>query len=82
MIYLRSYVFDNDDSNASFHDEQLPAIAARNGFGWMFSRTSTGSNEVKTFTQKKKYKNKTNNSKNNSKLSFLVLFSQRDRSLP
>ena len=82
MIYLRSYVFDNDDSNASFHDEQLPAIAARNGFGWMFSRTSTGSNQVKTFTQKKKYKNKTNNSKNNSKLSFLVLFSQRDRSLP
>ena len=82
MIYLRSYVFDNDDSNASFHDEQLPAIAARNGFGWMFSRTSTGSNQVKTFTQKKKYKNKTNNSKNNSKLSFLVLFSQHDRSLP
>ena len=82
MIYLRSYVFDNDRSNASFHDEQLPAIAARNGFGWMFSRTSTGSNQVKTFTQKKKYKNKTNNSKNNSKLSFLVLFSQRDRSLP
>ena len=82
MIYLRSYVFDNDDSNASFHDEQLPAIAARNGFGWMFSRTSTGSNQVKTFTQKKKYKNKTNNSKNNSKLSFLVLFSQPDRSLP
>ena len=82
MIYLRSYVFDNDDSNASFHDEQLPAIAARNGFGWIFSRTSTGSNQVKTFTQKKKYKNKTNNSKNNSKLSFLVLFSQRDRSLP
>ena len=82
MIYLRSYVFDNDDSNASFHDEQLPAIAARNGFGWMFSRTSTGSNQVKTFTQKKKYKNKTYNSKNNSKLSFLVLFSQRDRSLP
>ena len=82
MIYLRSYVFDNDDSNASFHDEQLPAIAARNGFGWMFSRTSTGSNQVKTFTQKKKYKNKTNNSKNNSKLSYLVLFSQRDRSLP
>lgn len=82
MIYLRSYVFDNDDSNASFHDEQLPAIAARNGFGWMFSRTSTGSTQVKTFTQKKKYKHKTNNSKNNSKLSFLVLFSQPDRSLP
>ena len=82
MIYLRSYVFDNDDSNASFHDEQLPAIAARNGFGWMFSRTSTGSAQVKTFTQKKKYKHKTNNSKNNSKLSFLVLFSQPDRSLP
>ena len=58
MIYLRSYVFDNDDSNASFHDEQLPAIAARNGFGWIFSRTSTGSNQVKTFTQKKNTKTK------------------------
>ena len=56
MIYLRSYVFDNDDSNASFHDEQLPAIAVRNGFGWMFSRTSTGSTQVKTFTQKKTQK--------------------------
>ena len=58
MIYLRSYVFDNDDNNASFHDEQLPAIAARNGFGWMFSRTSTGSTQVKTFTQKKNTKTK------------------------
>ena len=56
MIYLRAYVFDNDDSNASFHDEQLPAIAARNGFGWMFSRTSTGSTQVKTFTRKKPQK--------------------------
>ena len=36
--------------------EQLPAIAARNGFGWMFSRTSTGSTQVKTFTQKKPQK--------------------------
>ena len=82
MIYLRSYVFDNDDSNASFHDEQLPAIAARNSFGWLAHRQAVLKWKL---SRKKKHKNKTNNSnnsKNNSKLSLLVLFSQPDRSLP
>ena len=33
-IYL--HVFDNNESNPSFHEEQLLAIAARSGFSWMF----------------------------------------------
>ena len=53
MIYFYLHVFDNNDSNPSFHEEQLPAIAADSGFGWMFSHTSAGSLQVKTFTQKK-----------------------------
>ena len=33
MIYFYLYVFDNNDGNPSFHEEQLPAIAARGSFG-------------------------------------------------
>ena len=54
MINFYLYVSDNNDSNPSFHEEQLPAIAARRGSWWMFSHASTGSLQVKTFTQKKK----------------------------
>ena len=36
-------------------------MAAHSGFGWMFSHTSTGSSQVKNFTQKK---NNNNNKKN------------------
>ena len=53
MINFYLYVSDNNDSNPSFHEEQLPAIAARRGSWWMFSHASTGSLQVKTFTQKK-----------------------------
>ena len=42
---------DCNDRNSSFHGEQLPVIAACSGFGWMFSHASTGSLQVKTFTQ-------------------------------
>ena len=52
MINFYLYVSDNNDSNPSFHEEQLPAIAARRGSWWMFSHASTGSLQVKTFTQK------------------------------
>ena len=53
-IYFYLHVFENNDSNPSFHEEQLPLIAACSGFGWMFSHKLTGSLHVKTFTQKKK----------------------------
>ena len=33
MIYFLLYVFDNNDSNPSFHEERLPAIAASSDFG-------------------------------------------------
>ena len=46
-------------------------MAAPSGFGWMFSHTSTGSSQVKTFTQKKN----NNNNKNISKLPLLILYS-------
>ena len=36
VISFNSYVFKNNDSNPSFDEEQLPAIAARSGFGGMF----------------------------------------------
>ena len=55
-IYFYLHVFENNDSNPSFHEEQLPLIAACSGFGWMFSHKLTGSLHVKTFTQKKKKK--------------------------
>ena len=54
MIYFYLQVFENNDSNPSFHEEQLSLIAACSGFGWMFSYKLTGSLHVKTFTQKKK----------------------------
>ena len=73
MINFYLYVSDNNDSNPSFHEEQLPAIAARRGSWWMFSHASTGSLQVKTFTQKKN-NNNSNNSKNNSNLSLLMLY--------
>ena len=38
MIYFYLRVFDNNYSNPLFHEEQLPAIVADSGFGWMFSR--------------------------------------------
>ena len=82
MINFYLYVSDNNDSNPSFHEEQLPAIAARRGSWWMFSHASTGSLQVKTFTQKKNNNNSnnnnnnnnSNNSKNNSNLSLLMLY--------
>ena len=63
MTYFYSYVFDNNDSNPSLHEEQLPAIAARSGFCWLFSHASTGSLQVKTFTRKKDNNNNSNKSK-------------------
>ena len=54
MIYFHLYVFNNNNSNPSFHEEQLPAIAAHSSFGWIFPHTSTGSSQVKIFTQQKK----------------------------
>ena len=42
---------DSNDRNSSFHGEQLPVIATCSGFAWMFSHASTGSLQVKTFTQ-------------------------------
>ena len=36
MTYIYLHIFDNNESNPSFHEEQLLAIAARSGFGWMF----------------------------------------------
>ena len=52
MIYSYFNVFDNNDINPSFHEEQLSTIAACSGFGWIFSHASTGSIEVKTSMQK------------------------------
>ena len=74
MIYFYLHVFDNNDSNPSFHEEQLPAIAADSGFGWMFSHTSTGSLQVKTFTQKKKNNNNNNcyGNRNIKQFKFIV----------
>ena len=54
MTYFNSYVFDNNDSNPSLHEEQLPAIAARSGFCWLFSHASTGSFTSENFHAKKK----------------------------
>ena len=76
MIYFYLYVLDDDDSNPSFHKEQFPAIAARSGFGWMFSHISTRRLQMKTFTQRKKIKTV----KNNSNSSLLML--HPDRSPP
>ena len=36
MIYFYLHVFDNNDSNPSFHEEQLPAIAADSGLAGCF----------------------------------------------
>ena len=38
MTYIYLHIFDNNESNPSFHEEQLQllAIAARSGFGRMF----------------------------------------------
>ena len=36
MTYIYLHIFDNNESNPSFHEEQLLAIAARSGFGRMF----------------------------------------------
>ena len=37
MIYFYLCVFGRNNSNPSFHEKQLLAIAACSGFGWMFS---------------------------------------------
>ena len=34
MTYIYLHIFDNNESNPSFHKEQLLAIAGRGGFGW------------------------------------------------
>ena len=47
---------NNNDSNPSFHEEQLPGIVTRSGFAWMFPHASTCRLQVRTFTQKKKTK--------------------------
>ena len=38
MTYIYLHIFENNESNPSFHEEQLQllAIAARSGFGRMF----------------------------------------------
>ena len=36
MIYFYLNVFGGKDSNLSFHEKQLPIIAACSGFGWTF----------------------------------------------
>ena len=51
-LYFYLNIFGNNDNNPSFRKEQLPATAARSGFGWMFSHASTGSWQVKTFSEK------------------------------
>ena len=79
MINFLLYVFDKNDSNPPFHKERLPAIAGSSDFGWMFSHASTGSLQVKTFTQEKKNDNN-NISKNSSNLSLLMLYFRPDRS--
>ena len=53
MIHFYLYVFDNNERNPSFHEEQFPAIAACSHFGGMFFQASTGSLQVKIFTRKK-----------------------------
>ena len=77
---------NKNDSNPSFHEEQLPAIATRSGFAWMFSHASTCRLQVRTFTQKKKNKKTTatvttRTTVNNSNLSLLLIFFRPDRSL-
>ena len=78
---------NNNDSNPSFHEEQLPTIATRSGFAWMFSHASTCRLQVRTFTQKKKKQknnsnsNNSNDSINNSNLSLLLILFRPDRSL-
>ena len=69
-IYL--HVFDNNESNPSFHEEQLLAIAARSGFGWMFLTHWQALYKWKFSRKKNKTKqNNDNNSKNNLSLSLL-----------
>ena len=34
--FISNNTSDNNDSNPSFHEEQLPTIAAHSGFGWNF----------------------------------------------
>ena len=63
MTYIYLYIFDNNESNPSFHDEQLLAIAARSGFGWMFFTHWQVLNKWKISRQKTKTKqNNDNNS--------------------
>ena len=52
MSYFYSCVFYNNERNPSFHEEQLPVIAACSERGWMFSNASTGSLQSKNFMQK------------------------------
>ena len=66
---LSQLMSDNKDSNPSFHEEQLPAIAAHSSFPFLFFHPSTGTSQVKTLTQKKQ-----KNGKNNSNLSLLMLY--------
>ena len=56
---LSQLMSDNKDSNPSFYEEQLPAIAAHSTFPFLFFHLSTGTSGVKTFTQKKTNKKKT-----------------------
>ena len=79
-IYL--HVFDNNESNPSFHEEQLLAIAARSGFGWMFLTHWQALYKWKFSRKKKTKQNNDNNSKNNLSLSLLTLYFRPDRSLP
>ena len=84
MINFYLYVSDNNDSNPSFHEEQLPAIAARRGSWWMFSHASQAvykwklsrknNNNNNNNSNNNNNNNNSNNSKNNSNLSLLMLY--------
>ena len=75
MIYFYLRVFDNNYSNPSFHEEQLPAIAADSGFGSGCFLTHRQAVYKWKLSRKKKNNNNNNNcygNRNIKQFKFIV----------
>ena len=82
MIYFYLNFFRSMERNLSFHEKQIPIIAACSGFGWMFFMHRQAVYEWKLLS--KKEKSIVNNVKLNLNLnlSLLELYFQPDWFLP